>query len=181
VNPDAPATVWCFSTSRCSRNLPWEPQPPTRLLNWSGLPPTLTEPAKRALGVRAGGRAPACSPRRYQPLQGSLLASGVACWPSSSPSGSASPFAMLAPPQARRSEPGGAATQEGPSTWTAMLPVPGKSSGKCGGTTILCYPASLLKTLPLVVGQVHDGIGFRETPSRYRRPTIRAPEGRTEA
>src|SRR4029077_3134073 len=28
------------------------------------------------------------------------------------------------------------ATQEGPSTWTAMLPVPGKSSGKCAQTTI---------------------------------------------
>src|SRR6266478_6349317 len=37
------------------------------------------------------------------------------------------------------------ATQKGPSTWTAMLAVPGKSSGKCGGTTILCYAASFLK------------------------------------
>src|SRR6266852_14440 len=37
------------------------------------------------------------------------------------------------------------ATQEGPSTWTAMLAVPGKSSGKCGGTTILCYAASFSK------------------------------------
>src|SRR6266404_1635670 len=35
-----------------------------------------------------------------------------------------------------------AATQQGPSTWTAMLPVPGKSSGKGGGTTIFCCPAS---------------------------------------
>src|SRR5207302_11474364 len=46
-----------------------------------------------------------------------------------------------------------AATQEGPSTWTAMLPVPGKSSGKCGGTTIFCCPAKLLKMSPLVDGQ----------------------------
>src|SRR5439155_19487754 len=38
-----------------------------------------------------------------------------------------------------------AATQKGPSTWTAMLPVPGKSSGKCGGTTIFCCPASFGK------------------------------------
>src|SRR5439155_12259471 len=42
------------------------------------------------------------------------------------------------------------ATQEGPSTWTAMLAVPGKSSGKCGGTTIFCCPAKLLKMSPLV-------------------------------
>src|ERR1700730_10339308 len=32
------------------------------------------------------------------------------------------------------------ATQEGPSTWTAMLAVPGKSSGMRGGTTIF-FPA----------------------------------------
>src|SRR5882672_10169965 len=38
-----------------------------------------------------------------------------------------------------------AATQEGPSTWTAMLPVPGESSGKCGGTTIFCCPAGFRK------------------------------------
>src|SRR5207245_11389536 len=31
------------------------------------------------------------------------------------------PVAMLAPPQARRSEPGEAATRRRPSTWTAML------------------------------------------------------------
>src|SRR6266481_3605304 len=31
------------------------------------------------------------------------------------------------------------ATQAGPLTWTAMLAVPAKLSGKCGGTTILCY------------------------------------------
>src|SRR6266404_4032822 len=37
------------------------------------------------------------------------------------------------------------ATQEGLSTWTAMLAVPGKSSGKCGGTTILCYAACFSK------------------------------------
>src|SRR5229473_327940 len=37
------------------------------------------------------------------------------------------------------------ATQEGPSTWTAMLAVPGKSSAKCGGTTILCCAASFSK------------------------------------
>jgi len=41
------------------------------------------------------------------------------------------PVAMLALPQARRSGPGGAATQEGPSTWTAMLPMPRKSSAMC--------------------------------------------------
>src|SRR5438034_4605589 len=35
--------------------------------------------------------------------------------------------------------------QEGPLTWTATLPLPGKSSGKCGRTTILCYAASLSK------------------------------------
>src|SRR5436190_1189667 len=44
-------------------------------------------------------------------------------------------LAMLAPPQARRSEPGGWRPRRRPTTWTAMLPVPGKSSGKCGGTT----------------------------------------------
>src|SRR6266446_4493536 len=38
------------------------------------------------------------------------------------------PVAMLTPPQARRSGPGGAATQKGPSTWAAMLPLTGKSS-----------------------------------------------------
>src|SRR6266446_3247123 len=38
------------------------------------------------------------------------------------------PVAMLAPPQARRSEPGGRRPRRGPSTWTAMLAVPGKSS-----------------------------------------------------
>src|SRR5205814_6915468 len=37
------------------------------------------------------------------------------------------------------------ATQKGPSTWTAMLAVPGKSSGKCGGTTIRCYAACFSK------------------------------------
>src|SRR5882762_2198408 len=37
------------------------------------------------------------------------------------------PVAMLTPPQARRSGPGGAATRRRPSTWTAMLPLPGKS------------------------------------------------------
>src|SRR6266404_5412125 len=37
------------------------------------------------------------------------------------------------------------ATQKGLSTWTAMLAVPGKSSGKCGGTTILCYAACFSK------------------------------------
>src|SRR4029077_971822 len=37
------------------------------------------------------------------------------------------------------------ATQKGLSTWTAMLAVPGKSSGKCGGATILCYPAGFSK------------------------------------
>src|SRR5437899_10290651 len=31
------------------------------------------------------------------------------------------------------------ATQEGPSTWTAMLAVPGTSSGKGGATTTRCY------------------------------------------
>src|SRR5882762_8607211 len=45
------------------------------------------------------------------------------------------------------------ATQEGPSTWTAMLAVPGKSSGKCGGTTISLPLRQLLKTPPLGVGQ----------------------------
>src|SRR5207253_5669740 len=35
------------------------------------------------------------------------------------------PVAMLAPPQARPSGPGGAATRRRPSTWTAMLPMPG--------------------------------------------------------
>ena len=35
---------------------------------------------------------------------------------------------MLAPPQARRSRPGGAAPKEGSAAWTAMLPVPRKSS-----------------------------------------------------
>src|SRR5713101_3564769 len=38
------------------------------------------------------------------------------------------PVAMLTPPRARRSEPGEAATKRRPSTWTAMLPLPGKSS-----------------------------------------------------
>src|SRR5207302_7816055 len=38
------------------------------------------------------------------------------------------PVAMLTPPQARRSGPGGAATRRRPSTWTAMLPLPEKSS-----------------------------------------------------
>src|SRR5262249_45323467 len=50
-------------------------------------------------------------------------------------SGSASPIAMLAPPQARHLQPGAVATQEGPSTRTAMLPVPVKSSGNYGWTT----------------------------------------------
>src|SRR4029077_19485810 len=46
------------------------------------------------------------------------------------------------------------ATQKGLSTWTAMLAVPGKSSGKCGGTTILCARRSLLlKTPQLVIGR----------------------------
>src|SRR6266850_780421 len=64
-------------------------------------------PISIARFVRADGSEPTCSPRRYRSLRGFLLACGVACWPSSSSSGSASPFAMLAPPQARRSEPGG--------------------------------------------------------------------------
>jgi hypothetical protein len=80
------------------------------------------------------------------------------------------------------------ATQEGLSTWTAMLPVPGKSSGKCGGTTILCCAASFSKRRRLLTanplsqpsesaGQRHrvaTGIGATElrsgpndaTPSR---------------
>src|ERR1700730_7322523 len=37
------------------------------------------------------------------------------------------------------------ATQEGPSTRTAMLPVPGKSSGMYGGTTILLLSSQFLK------------------------------------
>src|SRR5207253_10251757 len=37
------------------------------------------------------------------------------------------PVAMLTPPQARRSGPGGAATRRWPSTWSGMLPLPGKS------------------------------------------------------
>src|SRR6266404_3305087 len=45
------------------------------------------------------------------------------------------------------------ATQKGLSTWTAMLAVPGKSSGKCRGTTILWYAAGFSKTPPLAVGQ----------------------------
>src|SRR6266849_9493599 len=38
------------------------------------------------------------------------------------------PVAMLTPPQARRSEPGGRRPRRRPSTWTAMLPLPGKAS-----------------------------------------------------
>jgi hypothetical protein len=45
------------------------------------------------------------------------------------------------------------ATQKGLSTWTAMLAVPGKSSGKCGGTTILCYAACFSKRPQLVIGR----------------------------
>src|SRR4029077_21203249 len=81
-------------------------QPPALLLHRSGSPWTLTGPVECAVGVRAGGCAPACSPRRDRRLRGTSLACGFACWPSSSSSGSASPIAMLAPPQARRSEPG---------------------------------------------------------------------------
>src|SRR5437016_9148174 len=38
------------------------------------------------------------------------------------------PVAMPTPPQARLSEPGGRRPRRRPSTWTAMLPLPGKSS-----------------------------------------------------
>jgi hypothetical protein len=48
---------------------------------------------------------------------------------------------------------GGRRPSRGPSTWTAMLPAPGMSSGKCGGTTIFCCPAKLLRMSPLVDGQ----------------------------
>src|SRR6266404_7506679 len=99
--------------------------------------------------VRAGGREPACSPRRYRALRRSLFACGVACWPSSLSSGSASPIAMLAPPQARHLEPGAVATQEGPSTRTAMLPVPGKSSGNYGWTTFFLQRSFLERRSPL--------------------------------
>src|SRR4029077_17849948 len=135
VMTDPPATEWCSSTRRCSRRLLREPHPPALLLNWSGSPQALTVPSKRVDAVRAGGREPACSPRRYRPLGRSLFACGVACWPLSSSSGSASPIAMLAPPQARHFEPGAVAPQEGPSTRTAMLPVPVKSSRNYGWTT----------------------------------------------
>src|SRR5467141_363913 len=107
VKPDAAATASGSSTVRCPLRLLREPQPPPGLLNRSGSPWTLTGPVECAVGVRAGGCAPECSLRRDRPSRGSLLACGVACWPSSSSSGSASPVAMLTPPRARRSEPGG--------------------------------------------------------------------------
>src|SRR6266446_2032656 len=90
-----------------------EPQPPPGLLNRSGSPWTLTGPVECAVGVHAGGCEPACLPRRYRPLRHSLLACGVACSPSSLSSGSASPIAMLTPPQARRSGPGGRRPRRG--------------------------------------------------------------------
>src|SRR5882672_9516204 len=89
VKPDAAATASGSSTVRRSRELLRKPPPPAQLLNWSRSPPTLTVPAQRAVGVRAGGCELACSPRRYQPLRGSSLAYGFACWPSSSSSASA--------------------------------------------------------------------------------------------
>ena len=89
VKSDRPATERYSSTVRCSRKHLQEPQQSAQLLNWSGLPPTLTVPAKRADGVRAGGCEPACSPRRYRPLRRSLLVYGTACWPWSSSSGRA--------------------------------------------------------------------------------------------
>jgi hypothetical protein len=87
VKSDPLATERYSSTVRCSRKLLWEPQPPAQLLSWSGLPRSLIVSAKRTVGVRAGGCEPACSPRRYRPWRRSLLADGVAYWPSSSSSG----------------------------------------------------------------------------------------------
>src|SRR6202040_2115291 len=141
----------------------WKQQPPALLLHRSGSPWTLTEPVECAVGECAGGREPAGSPRRYRSFRRSLLACGVACWPSSSSSGSASPIAMLAPPQARHLEPGAVATQEGPSTRTAMLPVPGKSSGNYGWTTFFSA-AQLLRTPEPAVGQSQARAA---TPLRY--------------
>src|SRR5258708_27627731 len=60
-----------------------------------------------------------------------------------------SPIAMLAPPQARHLEPGAVATQEGPSTRIAMLPVPGKSSGNYGWTTFFLQRSFLERRSPL--------------------------------
>ena len=93
----------------------------------------MTEPVECAVGVCAGGRAPACSPRRYQPLRGCLLVCGVAWWPSSSSSGSASPFAMLAPPQARRSEPGGRRPRRGRRHGQQCFPCQGSRAESVAG------------------------------------------------
>ena len=59
-----------------------------QLLNWSGLPLTLTVPVKCADGVCAGGCELDCSPRRYGPLRHSLFVRGVA-WRRSEPTGDA--------------------------------------------------------------------------------------------
>jgi len=59
------------------------------------------------------------------------------------------PVAMLAPPQARRLGPGGAATQQGPSTSTAMLPVRGKSSENVSGCDFY-WAAGLMRQTTLV-------------------------------
>src|SRR6266851_5483152 len=53
-------------------------------------------------------------------LRGCLLAMVFVLWIRTAP------VAMLAPPRARRSEPGGRRPRRRPSTWTATLPLPGK-------------------------------------------------------
>src|SRR5438105_1680803 len=153
VNPDAAATASSSSTVRCPSRLLREPQPPPGLLNRSGSPWTLTGPVECAVGVRAGGCAPECSLRRDRPSRGSLLACGVACWPSSSSSGSASPLAMLTPPQARRSEPGGWRPRRGCRHGQQCLPCQGSRAESVWRDNDSLLRRLLLKTPQLVIGR----------------------------
>ena len=89
------------STGRCSRRLLREPQPPAPLLNWPGSPRTLTVLCEMRLrGWRSGLRAGlfVLAARSLLACLVCLLAIVFVLWIRTAP------VAMLAPPQARRSE-----------------------------------------------------------------------------
>src|SRR5437660_12465967 len=79
------------------------------------------------------------------------------------------PVAMLTPPQARRSGPGGAATRRRPSTWTAMLPLPGKSSAMSPDNDF-SLRGKLHQTPPLVVSA-----SLRASSPEPRRQAVSPP------
>src|SRR6266850_4084978 len=84
---------------------------------------------------------------------------------------------MLAPPQARRSEPGGWRPRRGPSTWIAMLAVPGKSSGKVSDIDSLLQ---LFETPQLVVGQSAVSTSESKGGSRVRQSSVQRGRDRVE-